>query len=155
MNWIPVNTPNKKEIDSLAKQLSVDLLISKILIQRGVNTFDKAKKFFRPKLDDLYDPFLMKDMDIAVDRIQKAISKKEKIVSENGKCSWVEVECLGACVNSPMIQVNENYYEDLNEKDMKNIIDSFMNDKPLKPGSYRGRKNSAPENNKILGEGHA
>ena len=39
-----------------------------------------------------------------------------------------------------MIQVNENYYEDLNEKDMKNIIDSFMKDKPLKPGSYRGRK---------------
>ena len=80
MNWIPINTPNKKEIDSLAKQLSVDLLISKILIQRGVNTFDKAKKFFRPKLDDLYDPFLMKDMNIAVDRIQKAISKKEKIL---------------------------------------------------------------------------
>ena len=80
MNWIPINTPNKKEIDSLAKQLSVDLLISKILIQRGVNNFDKAKKFFRPKLDDLYDPFLMKDMDIAVDRIQKAISKKEKIL---------------------------------------------------------------------------
>ena len=80
MNWIPVNTPNKKEIDSLAKQLSVDLLISKILVQRGVNTFDKAKKFFRPNLDDLYDPFLMKDMDIAVDRIKKAISKKEKIL---------------------------------------------------------------------------
>ena len=54
-----------------------------------------------------------------------------------------------------MIQVNENYYEDLNEKDMKNIIDLFMNDKPLKPGSYREEKNSAPENNKILGEGHA
>jgi len=80
MNWIPVNTPNKKEIDSLAKQLSVDILISKILVQRGVNTFDKAKKFFRPNLDDLYDPFLMKDMDIAVDRIKKAISKKEKIL---------------------------------------------------------------------------
>ena len=80
MNWVQINTPNQNEIDSLAKELSVDLLISKILIQRGVNTFDKAKKFFRPKLDDLYDPFLMKDMNIAVDRIQKAISKKEKIL---------------------------------------------------------------------------
>ena len=80
MNWVQLNTPNQKEIDSLAKELSVDLLISKILIQRGVNTFNKAKKFFRPNLDDLYDPFLMKDMNIAVDRIQKAISKKEKIL---------------------------------------------------------------------------
>ena len=80
MKWIPINVPNQKEIDSLAKKLSVDLLISKILVQRGINTFDKAKKFFRPKLEDLYDPFLMKDMDIAVDRIQKAISKKERIL---------------------------------------------------------------------------
>ena len=80
MNWVKINTPNQNEIDSLAKELSVDLLISKILIQRGVNTFNKAKKFFRPNLNDLYDPFLMKDMNIAVDRIQKAISKKEKIL---------------------------------------------------------------------------
>lgn len=80
MNWVQINTPNQNEIDSLAKELSVDLLISKILIQRGVNTFNKAKKFFRPNLNDLYDPFLMKDMNIAVGRIQKAISKKEKIL---------------------------------------------------------------------------
>ena len=80
MKWIPINVPNQKEIDSLVKNLSVDLLISKILVQRGLNTFDKAKKFFRPKLEDLYDPFLMKDMDIAVDRIQNAISKKERIL---------------------------------------------------------------------------
>ncbi|MAU58727.1 MAG: single-stranded-DNA-specific exonuclease RecJ [Flavobacteriaceae bacterium] len=80
MKWIPINIPNQKEIDSLAKKLSVDLLISKILVQRGIDSFDKAKTFFRPKLEDLYDPFLMKDMDIAVDRIQNAISKKERIL---------------------------------------------------------------------------
>lgn len=80
MKWIPINVPNQKEIDSLAKKLSVDLLISKILVQRGINTFDKAKTFFRPKLEDLYDPFLIKDMDIAVDRIQNAILKKERIL---------------------------------------------------------------------------
>ena len=80
MKWIPINIPNQKEIDSLAKKLSVDLLISKILVQRGINSFNKAKTFFRPKLEDLYDPFLMKDMDIAVDRIQNAISKKERIL---------------------------------------------------------------------------
>ena len=68
----------------------------------------------------------------------------------------MEVECLGACVSAPMIQVNENYYEDLDEKSTSEILDSLINDKPLKPGSYRGRKSTAPEKNqKINGEKHA
>ena len=58
----------------------------------------------------------------------------------------MEVECLGACVNAPMIQVNEDYYEDLDEKNTREIIESLLKDKPLKPGSYRGRKNTSPEN---------
>ena len=62
----------------------------------------------------------------------------------------MEVECLGACVNAPMMQVNEDYYEDLDEKNAKEIIESLLNDKPLKPGSYRGRKNTSPENIKNL-----
>ena len=57
----------------------------------------------------------------------------------------MEVECLGACVSAPMIQINDDYYEDLNEKSTKEILNSLINDKPLKPGSYRGRKNAAPE----------
>ena len=55
-----------------------------------------------------------------------------------------------------MMQVNNDYYEDLDEKNTLKIIDSFMNDKPLKPGSYRGRKNTAPERNKdYKGDNHA
>ena len=56
------------------------------------------------------------------------------------------MECLGACVSAPMIQINDDYYEDLDEKNAKEILESLINDKPLKPGSYRGRKNTAPEN---------
>ena len=52
----------------------------------------------------------------------------------------MEVECLGACVSAPMIQVNENYYEDLDEKNTIKILDSLITNKPLKPGSYRGKK---------------
>ena len=48
-------------------------------------------------------------------------------------------------VSAPMIQVNDDYYEDLDEKSTKEILISLINDKPLKPGSYRGRKNTAPE----------
>ncbi len=80
MRWVPIFNPDQKEINLLAESLSVDLLIAKILIQRGINSFDQAKSFFRPKLYDLYDPFLMRDMRIAVERIQKAILKNEKIL---------------------------------------------------------------------------
>ena len=52
----------------------------------------------------------------------------------------MEVECLGACVSAPMLQINDDYYEDLNEKNTLEILESLMKDKPLKPGSYRGRK---------------
>ena len=57
----------------------------------------------------------------------------------------MEVECLGACVSAPMIQINDDYYEDLDEKNTKEILDSLINDKPIQPGSFRGRKNTAPE----------
>ena len=68
----------------------------------------------------------------------------------------MEVECLGACVSAPMVQINDDYYEDLNEKSTNEILDSLINDKPLKPGSYRGRKNTAPQKSPATnGENHA
>jgi NADH-quinone oxidoreductase E subunit len=56
---------------------------------------------------------------------KKKISEKENELSEDGKISWMEVECLGACVNAPMMQVNEDYYEDLNDKKLEEIIDTI------------------------------
>ena len=68
----------------------------------------------------------------------------------------MEVECLGACVSAPMIQINDDYYEDLDEKSTIEILDSLIKDKPLKPGSYRGRKNTAPEKKQLKnGENYA
>ena len=83
-----------------------------------------------------------------VDLCKSKISKKENELSENGNCSWIEVECLGACVNSPMIQINDDYYEDLDEKKLKKIIDQTLKGETPKAGSYRGRFNSEPENNR-------
>ena len=54
--------------------------LSNILIQRGIDDYEKAKTFFRPQLDQLHDPFLMKDMDVAVERLQKAIQNQERIL---------------------------------------------------------------------------
>ena len=66
-------------------------------------------------------------------------------LSPNKLCSWTEVECLGACVNAPMMQVNEDYFEDLDEKHTEEIIQQLLLDKPTKPGSVKNRKNNAPE----------
>ena len=101
-------------------------------------------------------PCLIRGADKIVDLCKKKISAKENQISPNGNCSWMEVECLGACVSAPMIQVNDNYFEDLDEKNTAEILDSLLNDKPLKPGSYRGRKNTSPEKKQVFnGEKHA
>ena len=83
-----------------------------------------------------------------VDVCKKKISKNESEISKDGKFSWLEVECLGACVNSPMIQINEDYFEDLDPDKLEKIIDKINNNEKPIPGSYRGRLSSEPENNR-------
>ena len=83
-----------------------------------------------------------------VDLCKSKISKKENELSENGNCSWVEVECLGACANAPMIQINDDYYEDLDKEKVEKIINQIQKGEEPIPGSYRGRKNSEPENSR-------
>jgi len=83
-----------------------------------------------------------------VEACKEKISKKENELSENNSCSWVEVECLGACVNAPMMQINDNYYEDLNKENTLKILDKILKGETPKPGSYRGRVNNEPENNR-------
>ncbi len=80
MRWKLKPEPNKEKVTQLAKDLSIDKTLARILVQRNIDTFDKAKQFFRPSLEDLHDPFLMKDMDIAVRRIEEAISNNENIL---------------------------------------------------------------------------
>ena len=81
-----------------------------------------------------------------VEACREKISKEEKKISSTSDCSWMEVECLGACVNAPMVQINEDYYEDLSKEKMIKILDKINKDEKIYPGSYRGRKNSEPEN---------
>ena len=101
-------------------------------------------------------PCLIRGADKIVKICKEKISKNENEISKKSDCSWMEVECLGACVSAPMIQINDNYYEDLDEKSTNEILESLINDKPLKPGSYRGRKNTAPEKSvSTNGEKHA
>lgn len=80
MRWTLHKEPDPKVVHQLSKELSIDKTLAKLLVQRGVSTFDEAKSYFRPALEDLHDPFLMQDMDTAVQRIEKAISSGERIL---------------------------------------------------------------------------
>ena len=90
-------------------------------------------------------PCLLRGADKIVAICKEKISLNESEISKNGSCSWMEVECLGACVSAPMMQINNDYYEDLDEKSTREILDSLIQNKPLKPGSFRGRKSTSPE----------
>ncbi len=83
-----------------------------------------------------------------VDVCKNKISKNENEISKDKKISWIEVECLGACVNAPMMQINDDYFEDLDEKKLEKIIETIKQDQKIEPGSYKGRKSSEPENNR-------
>jgi single-stranded-DNA-specific exonuclease len=80
MRWTLKPKPSEENVKLLADQLNVDNLIATLLIQRGVETFEEARTFFRPSLDELHNPYLMKDMDKAVARIEKAIANGENIL---------------------------------------------------------------------------
>ena len=84
-----------------------------------------------------------------VDVCKNEISENENEISNDGKISWMEVECLGACVNAPMLQINDDYFEDLDENKLKKIIANIKQCQKIEPGSYKGRKSSEPERNRI------
>ncbi len=80
MRWNLKSKPEKEKVQALQNALQVDEIIATLLVQRGIETFEQAKTFFRPTLEDLHNPYLMKDMDKAVSRIEKAIANNENIL---------------------------------------------------------------------------
>ena len=80
MRWTLKAIPEQERIQYLSHVLGVSPLIAQLLLQRGITDFDEARNFFRPGLEDLHDPYLMKDMDLAVNRINKAIEGSENIL---------------------------------------------------------------------------
>ena len=80
MRWTLKPKPSEETVQHLAKALNVEDFVATLLVQRGIETFEDAKRFFRPSLDDLHDPYLMKDMKKAVARIENAIENEENIL---------------------------------------------------------------------------
>jgi len=90
-------------------------------------------------------PCMIRGSNKVLDVCKKHIANNQNELSKNKLCSWTEVECLGSCVSAPMMQINQDYFEDLDEQKTEEIIQMLLNDKFPKPGSYRNRKNTAPE----------
>ena len=93
-------------------------------------------------------PCMIRGANKLVEACKEKISKNEYELSKDKSCSWIEVECLGACVNAPMMQINDDYYEDLDKEKTIKILDQILKGETPKPGSYRGRVNNEPENNR-------
>ena len=93
-------------------------------------------------------PCMIRGAKKITDVCKKYISDEQNKLSENKICSWTEVECLGACVNAPMMQINKDYFEDLNESKTEEIIQKLLKDEFPEAGSAKNRKNNAPESGK-------
>ena len=93
-------------------------------------------------------PCMIRGSGKVVEMCKKHISEKQGHVNKELDSSWVEVECLGACVNAPMVQINEDYYEDLNAEKAEKIFNSFKGGTLPKIGSQSGRRGSEPIQNR-------
>ena len=87
-------------------------------------------------------PCWLRGSENVVKACKEIISETPKNVSSDNLFSWMEVECLGACVNAPMIKINDDFYEDLDYESTKNLLISLIDNKPLKVGSQIGRQGS-------------
>ncbi len=90
-------------------------------------------------------PCWLRGSDAVVAACKKHIHPNAETVSADGKFSWMEVECLGACVNAPIVQIGDDFYEDLDGPRTEALINDLRNGRPPKPGSQIGRQTSAPE----------
>lgn len=90
-------------------------------------------------------PCWLRGSDEVVAACKKHIHPHAETVSSDGKMSWMEVECLGACVNAPVVQLGDDFYEDLDGGRTEGLINDLRSGRTTKPGSQIGRQTSAPE----------
>ena len=141
-NWIPLAA-----MKYIAKFLNMPYIkVYEVATFYSMYNLSPVGKFFYQVCTTT--PCMLRGAYKLVDVCKKKISNKENEISSDGNSSWMEVECLGACINAPMIQINDDYYEDLDSAKAEKIINQIYNSEKIEPGSYRGRKNSEPENNR-------
>tara|TARA_Y100001970_G_scaffold46508_1_gene58520 strand:+ start:916 stop:1518 length:603 start_codon:yes stop_codon:yes gene_type:complete len=141
-NWIPVSA-----MEHVAKILNMPYIkVYEVATFYSMFNLAPVGKYFVQVCTTT--PCMIRGAKKITDICKKNISINQNEMSENKLCSWTEVECLGGCVNAPIVQINQDYFEDLEENKAEEIIKSLLKDEFPKPGSARNRKNSAPENGK-------
>ena len=141
-NWIPIAA-----IRYLAKILDVPYMqVYEVSTFYSMFNLTPVGKYFVQVCTTT--PCMIRGSKKIVDICKKNISENQYELSKNKVCSWTEVECLGACVNAPMMQINQDYFEDLDEIKAEEIIQKVLDDKLPKPGSAKNRTNTAPEKGK-------
>ena len=138
-NWIPLVA-----MKYLAKMLAIPYIqVYEVATFYSMYNLSPVGKYFVQVCTTT--PCMIRGAEKLVDVCKNKISQNQNELSANKICSWMEVECLGACVNAPMLQINEDYFEDLDEEKTQEIINMILNDESPKSGSYKNRKSSEPE----------
>jgi|TARA_B100000745_G_C20004478_1_gene341040 NADH-quinone oxidoreductase E subunit len=141
-NWIPLAA-----VKYIAKLLDMSYIkVYEIVTFYSMFNLSPVGKYFVQVCTTT--PCMLRGSKKLTDICKKHISQNQNELSQNKLCSWTEVECLGACVNAPMMQVNQDYFEDLDENKTEEIVLQLLNDNFPSPGSAKNRKNNAPEKGK-------
>ena len=141
-NWIPLEA-----IKYVAKLLEISYMqVYEVSTFYSMFNLSPVGKYFIQVCTTT--PCMIRGAKKIVDVCKKNISRNQNELSENNLCSWVEVECLGACVNAPMMQINQDYFEDLDVNKTEEIIQTLLEDRFPTPGSAKNRKNTSPEKGK-------
>ena len=141
-NWIPLSA-----IKYIAKLLEMPYIkVYEVATFYSMFNLSPVGKYFVQVCTTT--PCMIRGAKKITDICKKYISNKQNELSENKLCSWTEVECLGACVNAPMMQINQDYFEDLDENSTIKIIQKLLKNEFPESGSARKRKNNAPEKGK-------
>ena len=141
-NWIPLAA-----IKYIAKLLNISYMqVYEVSTFYSMFNLSPVGKYFVQVCTTT--PCMLRGAGKIVDVCKKNISQNQNELSKNELCSWTEVECLGACVSAPTIQINKDYFEDLDKESAEKIINSLLEDKFPDSGSAKNRKNTAPEKGK-------
>ena len=141
-NWIPLAA-----IKYIAKLLGMPYIkVYEVVTFYSMFNLSPVGKYFIQVCTTT--PCMIRGANKLINICKKHISQNQNELSQNKLCSWTEVECLGACVNAPMMQVNQDYFEDLDENKTEEIVLQLLNNNFPSPGSARNRKNNSPEKGK-------
>ena len=141
-NWIPLAA-----IKYIAKLLGMPYIkVYEVVTFYSMFNLSPVGKYFIQVCTTT--PCMIRGANKLINICKKHISQNQNELSQNKLCSWTEVECLGACVNAPMMQVNQDYFEDLDENKTEEIVLQLLNNNFPSPGSAKNRKNNAPEKGK-------